>query len=312
MSNLVSIVIAAYNAEKYIAEAIESCLNQTYKDIEVIIVNDGSTDNTLAIIQKYVALDSRITLLDQANKGVGMARNTGNNAAKSDFIAVMDADDAMLPNRIEVEYQFMQENPDIDLISCWGHYINEHSKIIGNCINPTDLMSREDYDLYKKNDRGFMGILHPGVMYRKVAVLRVGGYRNMRPGQDIDLLNRMAEQGSRIIILPKILVKYRIYRSEFNTWGGAKLYTPQWLQENTNRRKKGITEISYEQYEQEMKKLPFLKQVNIKRKVYAKHYFKHAALHWGNKEYMGFIFNILKAGVLDWRMVTERIVKRLK
>lgn len=307
-----SVVIAAYNAENYIEEAINSCLAQSHQDIEIIIVNDGSTDNTASIINNYAQKHDQIKVLHQENKGVGAARNQGNSMTTSEFIAVLDADDVMLKNRLVEQFDFLKSNNNIDAVSCWANYINERSKKIGDCITPTDLHVLTDYERYIKEDRPFMGIIHSGMMYRKSSVLRVGGYRDMRPGQDTDLWNRMAENGLKILVMPKILIQYRIYQGAGNTSAGIKtLYTSQWIQELIYQRKHGIQEISFEKYMEEIEKKPILEKWAFKRKIYAKYYFKHAGLRLGRKKYLAFIGSILMAGILDFGMVFSRLKKQL-
>jgi succinoglycan biosynthesis protein ExoO len=116
MQELVSVVMPAYNAEKYISEAIQSVLNQTYRNFELIIVDDGSTDKTWQIIQSYN--DSRIIAIrHQQNKGVAEARNTALDIAKGKWVALIDADDAWLPERLEKLVGILEESGDGFFIS---------------------------------------------------------------------------------------------------------------------------------------------------------------------------------------------------
>jgi len=119
---MISIVMPAYNAEKYIAQAIESILNQTFQDFEFIIVNDGSTDNTLKIIEQYAAQDRRIRLVQIDHVGTSAAKNAGVEVAKSDWIAMMDADDISLPQRLEKQVQAAQKSPTVVV---WGTYAHK-------------------------------------------------------------------------------------------------------------------------------------------------------------------------------------------
>lgn len=111
---LVSVVIPCYNAEKYIGQAIESVLNQTLTDFEVIIINDGSTDKSIDVIQRYCALDKRIAVYTQQNRGVSEARNAGIDKASGDFIAFIDADDAWEPENLEVKVKAIQDDSAVD------------------------------------------------------------------------------------------------------------------------------------------------------------------------------------------------------
>lgn len=113
---LVSIVIPAYNAGMFIAETIDSVLAQTYSNWELIIVNDGSTDNTLQIIEKYSATDKRISFITKQNTGVSDTRNTGIEKVKGEFIAFLDADDVWLPNNLEKKIHCLMKDQKIDFV----------------------------------------------------------------------------------------------------------------------------------------------------------------------------------------------------
>ncbi len=113
----ISVVIPAYNAEKYIAESVLSVINQTFNLWELIIVDDGSTDSTVEIIKRFYT-DTRIILVRQANKGVSAARNTGIKTAKGKFIAFLDADDYYLPLNLEEKYNLLMQDNAIDFVYC--------------------------------------------------------------------------------------------------------------------------------------------------------------------------------------------------
>lgn len=111
----ISVVMPAYNAEKYIGEAIESILNQTFKDFEFIIINDGSVDHTKEIIREYN--DPRIVLLENdKNRGIVLSLNKGLDAATGKYIARMDADDIALKNRFERQVEYLDEHKDIGVL----------------------------------------------------------------------------------------------------------------------------------------------------------------------------------------------------
>lgn len=110
---LVSVIIPAYNAAEFLAEAIDSALEQDYPNKEIIVVNDGSTDQTEKVLSDY---GSRIRYINQVNSGVAAARNTGLSAADGDYIAFLDADDIWLPGKLRMQIAYMEEHPDIDLV----------------------------------------------------------------------------------------------------------------------------------------------------------------------------------------------------
>lgn len=124
----VSIIIPAYNIEKYIEESILSSINQTLKEIEIIIINDGSTDRTLEVIKKYEKIDSRIKLIDQKNQGLSIARNNGLEIAKGKYIYFLDGDD-WIENETLNECYNIAENLEIDIIHFNSLKIEEKTKI---------------------------------------------------------------------------------------------------------------------------------------------------------------------------------------
>lgn len=119
----ISVFMPAYNSEEFIAEAIESILNQTFKDFEFIIINDGSTDHTWDIIQKYARQDNRIRAYSRCiNKGIVYTANEGFELARGEYIARMDSDDISLPERFEKQIKYMETHPDIGLLGAWTQY----------------------------------------------------------------------------------------------------------------------------------------------------------------------------------------------
>ena len=126
---VISVLITVYNCEQYLKRAVDSILNQTWSDFEIIIVDDGSTDNSLQIIKGYD--DARIKIIAvKENRGVAYARNIGMKQCRSDYIALMDADDISLPNRLEMQYEFLKEHPEIDGVYAKYQHIDVDDKIV--------------------------------------------------------------------------------------------------------------------------------------------------------------------------------------
>lgn len=143
MDKKVSIIIPAYNAENHINKCIFSVINQSYKNIEIILVNNGSTDNTLNICMQWAKKDSRIKILDQKNKGVSNARNQGIKQAIGEYIVFVDSDDYLQDNSVEILYNHI-ENKDIDVVYC--DYYNVTKKEIIACEEILD------YKVYHAQD----------------------------------------------------------------------------------------------------------------------------------------------------------------
>jgi glycosyltransferase involved in cell wall biosynthesis len=121
LSSLVSIIITAYNQDKFLSEAIESVLNQTYTNLECIIIDDGSIDQTKSICEKYLSQDKRIKYFFQLNKGVAIARNKGFELSSGTFIQFLDGDDFLLPDKLRIQVGFMEDHDDVG-VSYTNHF----------------------------------------------------------------------------------------------------------------------------------------------------------------------------------------------
>lgn len=202
---LVSVIIPIYNAQDYIAEAIESVLSQTLKDFELILVNDASTDDTLSIANSFKKKDKRIRVINN-KKNLQMAEslNLGIREAKADLIARMDQDDISLSERLETQYNFLKTHPDVAIVGNDISIIDEKGKTIGKRTYPTT-SSGLKYIMFR-----YSPFAHPTVMFRKLAYQKVKGYDpKTYPCDDIDFwfrLGKKYEFGS----IPRILFKYRL------------------------------------------------------------------------------------------------------
>ncbi len=134
---LISVIIPSYNCARYVGQAIDSVLAQTYKNIEIIVVDDGSKDETEKAVKPYV---NRVTYIKKQNGGPASARNVGLTKAKGELIGFLDADDLWLPDKLTRQLKVLQENPRVGLVSCSSYQIDLTGKIIGEYkyVNPTD------------------------------------------------------------------------------------------------------------------------------------------------------------------------------
>jgi len=200
---MITVLMPAYNAERYIGKAIESVLRQTYADFELVIVNDGSTDNTENIIRSFS--DKRIVLINQANMGVGGALNTGLKHARAPYIARFDADDICVEERLEKQLGFLLANPDYILVGSDADYILENDDFLFHfrCIAHTHEEIMEKLYFY-------CPFVHPSVMYKKESVCNAGGYpTDAHNFEDYLLWTSIASKG-KLYNLPEPLIKYRL------------------------------------------------------------------------------------------------------
>lgn len=209
---LVSVVMAVYNGEEYLDKAIESILNQSYKNFEFIIINDGSNDHTQDILDKYQADDSRVVTISRENKGLVASLNEGILLAKGELIARMDADDISFLERLAEQVAFMKANPQVVCCGSFYEVIDED----GDSLTILDAPI-EDSEIQKLLMQGHTVICHPTAMFRKSVFLEVGGYqKKFYLVEDLDLWIRLGEFGL-LSNIPLPLVKYRTNSESVST-----------------------------------------------------------------------------------------------
>ncbi|TAH21991.1 MAG: glycosyltransferase [Cytophagales bacterium] len=303
--------MSAYNAEKYIAIAIESVLAQTFQDFEFIIVDDGSKDNTLAIAKHYQAQDTRIVIDSHENMGLGNSLNRGMGMAKGEWIARMDADDIMLPHRLEEQVKYLRQHPEVGVLSCWAYYIGHQGKIIGKLKSPTDLNNPQDSQRYLEQNK-VIYILHPGTIMKKEVVLRIGGYKPIAPSQDIDLWNRLVEHGVVIICTNQILMQYRIHEDSITTSQHINsLNYIEWIGTCMKLRRQAKAEISFDTFQQQIAAKPFWVQMNRTRKLYSNYLYRNAAFQYGNDNYLLFVASLIGSFFLDPKRIIRKMLAQI-
>jgi len=193
-----------YNGERFLREAIESILNQTFTDFEFIIVDDGSTDNTWQILQDYAANEPRIVLVrNGTNLGVARSRNRVLALARGEYIAVMDADDVSLPERLSTQVAFLDESPEVGVVGCAIHVIDADGSPICIVHYPT-MHSLLLWSLCFRTP-----LAHPTVVFRKAVAERVGGYDGaLVANLDRDLWQRLSSV-THFANLPDVGLLYR-------------------------------------------------------------------------------------------------------
>ncbi len=210
MNELISVILPVYNGEKYLKEAIESILNQTYTNFEFIIIDDGSKDSSLEIIREYEKEDERIVVVSRENKGLIATLNEGMERAKGKYIARMDQDDISLPERFERQIKVMKNN-NIMVCGTYTKVIDEDGKYIKDGIVPT-----QDDEIVKKLLECTNPLFHPTVMFKKFDNIFYNEFAHNC--EDYELWLKYTEIG-KIENLPEYLLKYRIELSSITNSG---------------------------------------------------------------------------------------------
>ena len=202
----ISVVMPAYNAERFIARAIASVRASTCTEWELLVLDDGSTDETLNIAQDAARHDARVRVLQLPHGGVAAARNAGLQAARAELIANLDADDIMFPHRLERQIMFLATHPQCVAVGSRALVINENDTPITVKVR---CLSHAEIDATHLACRPG-AIWNPTAVFRREAALRINGYSaDLRStGEDFDLWLRMAEVGE-LANMPEVLSCYR-------------------------------------------------------------------------------------------------------
>ena len=217
-----SVIIPCYNGDKYISQAIQSVLDQTYHDFEIVITNDGSTDDSLSRIEAFD--DSRILLYNfDRNRGVAAATNNCIEHARGKYVAILDADNVFLSTKLETQIQFLENHPEIGAVFTWVQLIDGSGRKLEDAGHPYQTLfeqpnrSRQEWlnhFFYRNNC-----LCHPSAMIRKECYEAVGEY-DTRLSQllDFDLWIRLCRQ-YEIFIIPDELLRFRIHDDDSNLSG---------------------------------------------------------------------------------------------
>lgn len=208
-SPLVSVLLPVYNAADTLPEALDSLLAQTLADFEIIAVDDGSTDDSGAILHATAARDPRIRPAFAPHAGLIAALNRGLAECRGEFVARMDADDYAYPERLARQAALLQEQPDISVVSCLvetvsdmdaGEGFQRYTEWLNSLVNPEDI----ERDIFVESP-----LAHPSAMLRRGELLELGGYQDRGWPEDFDLWLRYHVAGKRMAKVPQVLLRWR-------------------------------------------------------------------------------------------------------
>lgn len=228
MNPVISVITAVYNDENFIRKSIESILNQTFTDFEYIIVNDGSTDSTPAILEELQERDKRIIVLNQKNAGAAAARNLAIHSAKGKYIAIQDSDDISSPLRLEKQLACLARS-DGYTISCTGY----------NLINDDDAIFATHNKIYKNITQnvlnGNTSVCHPTLLIPSDLLAKTGGYNSFySKTEDYDLILRLLENNARFDKINECLYNYRIRQNSESSMN-SDVYVKRVYENHLNR-----------------------------------------------------------------------------
>jgi glycosyltransferase involved in cell wall biosynthesis len=267
-----TVLMPIYNGAQFLAAAIDSVLAQTYRGFEFLIVDDGSTDGSSDIVADYARRDTRIRSIRKANSGIADTLNVGLETARGEWVVRMDADDIMVPERIERQLAFATAHPRLAFAGSYLEYIDAHGQLLGTFGRGPTTETELANLLATGGDFSFT---HPTVILRREAALAVGGYRTaMQPVEDIDLFARLLATGAVGLVQPEILLRYRIHKSSVSSGRFRQQAAMRRLiLYNVGRRMQGLPELTVAEFRRER-----TRSFAERRKLWAEVSLKHALL----------------------------------
>jgi len=211
---LVSVIMPAYNAEKYISQSIQSVIDQTYTNWELIIVDDGSTDDTAKIVKGFSSINSRIKYFYQPNQQMGKARNTGLQNSNGKLIAFLDSDDLWVSNKLEIQVDFLQREK-VDLVFSSGYVFSGSIENIDYEYNTPNGEIYGSHALHKLLRQNFIPI--PSVLAYKSAIIKSGGFNEnikIHNVADYHLWLKLLIEGYKFYGITNNLFYYRRHNSQ--------------------------------------------------------------------------------------------------
>jgi glycosyltransferase involved in cell wall biosynthesis len=200
----VSVIVPAYNRERYLGAALDSALGQDYRRLEIIVIDDGSTDGTAGVVHSY----SNVRYVYQPNRGVAAARNTGVAVSHGEILSFLDSDDLWMPEKLRLQVRFLLESPDVGFCLAWMQNFLEPGCPIPSSIRPEDL------------SRPTVGAVPSALVVRREVFDRVGGFDvAYRVGEDVDWFFRAKDTRIPFAVLPDVLLRRRLHDANLSGRG---------------------------------------------------------------------------------------------
>ena len=268
----VSVVMPVYNGRKFLDEAILSIRKQTLRDLELIVVDNGSTDGSYDIATLHAEEDPRVRVLRLEHPGVAAALQAGIEAARAPWVARMDADDISLPDRLQRQIDFLAQHPSLGALGTYGWIIGENGKRVGLFrAGPTSV---EEF-LQKRRENKLIYLLSSSVVFSRDLAIAIGGHRqDYAPAEDVDFWTRIADTHV-VLAIPEPLVCYRIHASASSTRQLViQAAHARRARANAARRRAGLPEYSAEEFALLERSDPWYRRLSRFRTVRGQSYYR--------------------------------------
>ena len=308
-TTMISVVMPAYNAERHIAEAIESILAQSHRDFELIILDDGSTDRTPDIIRAYAERDARIRPMTQQNAGVTATSNRAVEEAHYEWIARMDADDVALPNRLTKQVTAANQHPEV---VAWGAAVC-HISPTGAILSafhsgPTSI---DQFHQWRAEGKPVI-LYNPTALFRRSVVLEAGGYDTRIPKcEDAELWDRMADYGP-IVALEEPLVLYRLHRDteSMRSFKQARMVM-RYIRTRAERRAQGGGHLTFDGFREQCQHRSLLARLKHGSDDVSHYYYRTTGIRYGERRYLSAVASFAVATAANPRYALRRASQQL-
>lgn len=306
----ISVLMSVRNGLPYLKQTVTSILAQSFSDFEFVMVDNCSTDGSRDYLQDMARQDKRIRLfLNERDLGHSGGLNRGLAECRGEWIARIDADDVALPDRLARQAAFVQAHPEVAVTCCLAYYINARGERRGKTF--LEITTVEKFREYMARNEA-IGLLHPGVLMRRDAVLAVGGYREQFGGaNDIDLWARISERHI-ILVQPEYLMEYRIHGAAISS--GKFLDSRlkyEWVRACTLARRADRAEPDWETFLSDWNNVGFGARLNRHRKALAKMYYRLGGENFINDKQIQGVRLFLLSAFLQPGYAVHRVKRQL-
>lgn len=302
---MISVIMPAYNSASFVQEAIESILRQTYTQLELIVVDDGSSDATFSIASSYVIRDPRVRVIQSDHGGPSRALNTGIQHARYDWVAIMHSDDVSLPFRLERQIKAAHGNPKVVAWGAYTYHLSSGGKILG--LSKTGPSTEEEFRGLRCRGQ-LLTLSHPTAFLRKEIVRAAGGYDpRFDCAEDLDLFNRMSVYGP-ILVLPEPLLLYRIHGSS-NTMArfSREKFLIRYVRARLRARLAEECEPDLEEFREQYAHRPLAARLRTYVDDTSKWYYRRFGVAFANGQYVRGTFFLWLSVLLNPRYALPRI-----
>jgi glycosyltransferase involved in cell wall biosynthesis len=301
-----SIIMPAYNAERYIDRAIDSVLAQTFTDFELVIVDDVSSDRTWEIIQERAAADPRVKAFrNERNGGVGPTINRGIELSRAPLIGRLDADDMSTPDRFAKQIALLEANPHFVVVGCYASHINENDDVLS--LSATGPASEDEFNGMRARGEPTM-VFGGSALFTRESFDLVGGFDPaLVNAEDLDLFDRMSDYGP-VVAVPEPLLLYRLHgtsnvRRTF--FEGRQIH--RFVRSRRQDIRRGAEPMSFEQYVAWEAARPIWQRVSTWLEDRAQLHYREGGMAYGNGNKISFAWHLFRAFVADPAFVVGRL-----